>query len=95
MRYTVVIHKDENSGYGVTVLDLPGCFSAGDTLDQALFNSVEAIECHREGLFADGEEVRLSQPSENHLHNPDYVDGFFAVVDIDHSNSARPTLNNS
>jgi hypothetical protein len=27
----VVIHKDKKSDYGVTVPDLPGCFSAGDT----------------------------------------------------------------
>lgn len=28
MKYPVVIHKDENSDYGVTFPDLPGCFSA-------------------------------------------------------------------
>ena len=31
MRFPIVVHKDKNSGYGVTVPDLPGCFSAGDT----------------------------------------------------------------
>lgn len=31
MRYLVVIHKDKDSDYGVTVPDLPGCFSAGDS----------------------------------------------------------------
>jgi predicted RNase H-like HicB family nuclease len=36
MRYPVVIHKDLDSDYGVTVPDLPGCFSAGTTLDEAL-----------------------------------------------------------
>ena len=36
MRYPVVIHKDPESDYGVTVPDLPGCFSAGETLDEAL-----------------------------------------------------------
>ncbi len=30
-RFAAVIHKDEESGYGVTVPDLPGCFSAGDS----------------------------------------------------------------
>ena len=29
MRYPIVIHKDEGSSYGVTVPDLPGCFSGG------------------------------------------------------------------
>jgi predicted RNase H-like HicB family nuclease len=91
MRYVVVIHKDDNSDYGVTVPDLPGCFSAGDTLDQALSNSVEAIECHVEALFADDEELPTPKPSEDHIHNPDYDDGIFAVVDIDLSNLSGAT----
>jgi hypothetical protein len=32
MNYPVVLHKDPDSGYGVTVPDLPGCFSAGKTV---------------------------------------------------------------
>ncbi len=36
MNYPVVIHKDKNSDYGVTVPDLPGCFSAGTTMEEAL-----------------------------------------------------------
>lgn len=83
MRYTVVVHKAENSDYGVTVLDLLGCFSAGETLDQALSNSVEAITCHSEGLLTEGENLKPLLLSEDHLHNPDYADGFFAVVDVD------------
>ena len=38
MRYAVVIHKDPGSSYGVTVPDLPGCFSGGD-LDEAFDNA--------------------------------------------------------
>ncbi len=35
MRYPVLVHKDPESDYGVTVPDLPGCFSAGETLNEA------------------------------------------------------------
>ena len=35
MKYPVVLHKDEDSDYGVTVPDVPGCFSAGETIDEA------------------------------------------------------------
>ena len=45
MRYPVVIHKDPDSDYGVTVPDLPGCFSAGETSDEALNEVVEAMVC--------------------------------------------------
>ncbi len=57
MRYPVVLHKDSESIYGVTVPDVPGCFSAGDTVDEALLNTSEAIECHLESLLMDGEEI--------------------------------------
>ena len=83
MRYPVVIHKDPESDYGVTVPDLPGCFSAGETLDEALQEVVEAIECHLEGLLLDGESVPTPQSVEHHQSNPDYAGGVWAVVAID------------
>jgi len=83
MRYPVVIHKDKTSDYGVTVPDLPGCFSAGDTLEDALTQAVEAIECHLEGLLLDGEEIPPAQSIETHLENRDYAGGTWALVSVD------------
>ncbi|WP_199221083.1 type II toxin-antitoxin system HicB family antitoxin [Coraliomargarita sinensis] len=37
--------------------DLPGCFIAGDSYEEALANAREAIECYIEGLLEDGESV--------------------------------------
>lgn len=43
MRYPVLIEPGSDSkAWGVIVPDLPGCFSAGDTLDEALINAEEA-----------------------------------------------------
>jgi predicted RNase H-like HicB family nuclease len=83
MNFPVVIHKDSDSAYGVTVPDLPGCFSAGDTLDEALENAKEAIECHIEGLLMDEEFVPIPQPIEKHYQNPDYSDGTWESVNVD------------
>ena len=83
MRYPVVIHKDESSDYGVTVPDLPGCFSAGETFDEALSEIVEAIECHLEGLLQDGEPIPTPDSIEHHQANPDYVGGVWAIVTVD------------
>lgn len=83
MRYPVVIHKDKNSDYGVTVPDLPGCFSAGETLDEALEMAHEAVECHIEGLLLDGEALPAVHPIEHHQSNPDYADGVWALVELD------------
>ena len=83
MRYPVVIHKDPDSDYGVTVPDLPGCFSAGDTIDEALVQAVEAIECHIEGLMVDEEPVPSPQSIEHHQQNPLYSNGIWALVTVD------------
>lgn len=83
MRFPVVIHKDPDSAYGVTVPDLPGCFSAGDTADEALSNAVEAIECHVEGLLLDGESIPKSQPIERHRLKREFASGIWALVDVD------------
>lgn len=43
MRYPVLIEAgDESTAWGVIVPDLPGCFSAADTLDEALGAAEEA-----------------------------------------------------
>jgi predicted RNase H-like HicB family nuclease len=83
MRYPVVIHKDPESDYGVTVPDLPGCFSAGDTLDEALQQVVEAIECHLEGLLLDDEPIPSPKTVEYHQNNTDYAGGVWAFVTVD------------
>ena len=83
MRYPVVVHKDPNSDYGVTVPDLPGCFSAGETLDEALQEATEAIEAHIEGMLMDGEPIPTPQSVDYHQNNPDYEGGVWALVSID------------
>jgi predicted RNase H-like HicB family nuclease len=83
MRYPIVIHKDPDSDYGVTVPDLPGCFSAGGTLDDALTQAVQAIECHIEGLLLDQEPIPTPTSIEHHQANPDYAGGTWAIVTVD------------
>jgi len=83
MKYPVVIHKDKNSDYGVTFPDIPGCFSVGTSIEEALTMSQEAAECHIEGMLLDSEPIPVPTSIESHRENPDYKDGLWAVVDID------------
>ena len=84
MRFAVVIHKDEGSSYGVIVPDLPGCFSVGDTLDEAFANAEEAILCHVEGMFMDGELLPETRPIQQHHADDRYKDGLcWGFVDVD------------
>jgi len=83
MRFPVVIHKDPESDYGVTVPDLPGCFSAGETVDEALVAVVEAIETHLEGMLLDAEPIPAPKTVEFYKDEPEFADGIWAVVRVD------------
>lgn len=86
MKYPIVLHKDPGSSYGVTVPDLPGCFSAGDTVEEALVLAREAILGHLQALLETGQNVPDPQPIEVHQRDPDYRDAaLWAVVEVDTS----------
>lgn len=70
MRFVVLLHKEPGSVYGVTVPDLPGCVSAGDTADEALAGAAEAIALHVEGLEAEGQPVPAPRTIEALLADP-------------------------
>jgi predicted RNase H-like HicB family nuclease len=59
MKYTVVFHRTEE-GISVSVPGLPGCWSEGDTEEEALENIQDAIH---EYLFAVAE---ISRNQETH-----------------------------
>ena len=63
--------------------DLPGCFSDGDTLEEALTASQEAILSHIEVLLMDGEAVPIKRPIEEHQSNEDFAGGIWALGDAD------------
>jgi predicted RNase H-like HicB family nuclease len=42
--YIALIHKDADSCYGVSFPDVPGVFTAGDTIDEAMQKAVEVLE---------------------------------------------------
>lgn len=57
MRYIAFIHKEPDSCYGVSFPDFPGCTSAGDSLDEAVANGVEALSGHVRVMEADGDVI--------------------------------------
>jgi predicted RNase H-like HicB family nuclease len=62
--YIALIHKDADSDYGVSFPDLPGCVTAGSTVDEAMAMAREALALHIEGLLEDGEEVPSPTPAD-------------------------------
>lgn len=83
MRYPVVIHQEGDSAYGVTVPDIAGCFSAGDTLDEALHQVQEAIISHLSILAEDGISAPAASSVAVYKDHPDYKDGIWALVEVD------------
>jgi len=83
MKFAVVVHHDKGSAFGVTVPDLPGCFSAGDTFEEALVNTREAIELHLEGLLEEDMDIPRPSSIEQHLDNPDFAGGTWGFIDFD------------
>ncbi|MBL8474216.1 MAG: type II toxin-antitoxin system HicB family antitoxin [Rhodocyclaceae bacterium] len=62
MRYPVAIEPGTNTkAFGVIVPDLPGCFSAGDTMEEAVTNAEEAIAAWIEAALDAGQAI--PQPS--------------------------------
>lgn len=42
--FLALVHKDEDSAYGVSFPDIPGCFSAADNLSDVVANAAEALD---------------------------------------------------
>jgi predicted RNase H-like HicB family nuclease len=84
-KYVAVFRKTSSSDFGVEFLDLPGCFSAGSTLEEAKAMAAEALRLHLDGLQEDG--VEPPEPSdldavERKLRGKRGND-FYALVEIE------------
>ncbi len=55
--YIALIRKEADSDFGVEFPDMPGCVTAGSTLDEAAAMAREALALHLEGLVEEGEAV--------------------------------------
>ena len=85
MRFPIAIEPgDDTHAFGVIVPDLPGCFSAGDTLDEAIDNAKEAIELWLETVIDDGAAIPEPRSIGEHQANPEFYGCVWAVVTIDH-----------
>ena len=84
LKYPIAIEPgDEKTAFGVVVPDLPGCFSAGDSMEEAIENSKEAIASWIETTLDEGGKVTSPGKLSDHLKNPDFVGWLWAVVEID------------
>lgn len=84
MRYPVVIEPGtETTAFGVVVPDLPGCFSAGDSLDEALTGVEEAAAAWIDAALDTGAAIPPPSSLETVRAMPDYTGWAVGVVTLD------------
>lgn len=84
MRYPIALNfEDDDHAISAIVPDLPGCFSAGDTEEEALINTQEAIELWLETVIDDGGAVPEPKSIKAYKDDPEYKGCVWAIVSID------------
>jgi predicted RNase H-like HicB family nuclease len=86
MRYPIVVEPatDETS-YGVVIPDMPGCFSAGETLDEAIANAEEAAAAWIDAVLDGGGSVPEPSTLEALRARPEYEGWLFGMISVDPS----------
>jgi len=83
MKFTIAIEPGtRKTAFGVVVPDLPGCFSAGDTVEQAFDNVREAITTYCEILSEKGKEIPYPKPMSEWQMDREYRGWTWGIVDV-------------
>lgn len=83
MKFIIAIEPgDDTHAFGVVVPDLPGCFSAGDTLDEAIDQAREAIDFYCQALIEDGGTIPTARTLAEHQANSEFAGWIWAVVEV-------------
>lgn len=84
MRYPIAIEPgNETTAFGVIVPDLPGCFSAGDTLDEALAGAEEAAAAWLDATLDAGGAIPSPSSLDALRANPEFDGWTFGVITLD------------
>lgn len=83
MKFIIVIGPGTDvTAFGVVVPDLPGCFSAGDTLDEAIDKAHEAIDLYCQTVIEDEGRIPISESLSVHQTNPDFAGWIWAIIEV-------------
>ena len=69
--YVAVIEKEPNSAFGVWFPDVEGCFSAGETVEEAVGNAAAALRQHVESVESAGQAVPTARSIDDVLGDAD------------------------
>ena len=76
MTHYIAIVEDGGPDHatGIWFPDLPGCFSGGDTLDEALANASEAVQLYIESMQEDGKAVPAPRSASEIKADPQWTE---------------------
>ena len=84
MKFTIAIEAGtKKTAFGVVVPDLPGCFSAGDTVEEAFDNARQAIKIHCEILAEEKKDLPLAKSMSEWQKNKEYKGWTWGIVDVE------------
>ena len=83
--YIAYLRKDPDSDYGVEFPDLPGCISAGRSLEEAKAMAAEALAGHVSVLIELGQPVPPPSSIDDLIADPNRTDAVLLMVDLDAS----------
>ena len=74
--YIALIHKDSDSCYGVSFPDIPGVFTAGDTVDEAMQQAREVLQFAAEDWTSPDGSTGFKAPStiDELRGNPEFLE---------------------
>jgi predicted RNase H-like HicB family nuclease len=82
MEYIAYLHKDQNSDYGVSFPDFPGCITAGSTLEEARSLAAEALSLHIAGMREDGDAIPEPSTLDDLKNDPAMKGAVAFLVDV-------------
>lgn len=88
--YIALIHKDTDSCYGVSFPDVPGVFTAGDTIDEAIRNAADVLTFAADDWTrVDGESFSRPRTIDQLRTDPSFrehaADAVVAAIPFDHA----------
>ena len=84
MHYPIAIEsRTDQTAYGVVIPDLPGCFSAGETLDEAIAGAGEAALAWIEAALDAGDPIPPPSSLEAIRAKPEFTGWILSLVTVD------------
>ncbi len=83
MRYPIMIEPGTGTtAFGVIVPDLPGCFSAGDSLDEAVLGAEKGEAAWIDATLDAGGTIPAPSSLEVLRQKPDYAGWMFGIITV-------------